>query len=174
MYHKETTLETGSENAGLCYNAAEMAKQGGNKPECSVCGECCKKLGYEVRMTPGDYRRWKHQERDDILSYALLISGSGGRGYLWFDPEIKLELDCCPFLTEYAFGKYSCAIQETKPMICRKFWCAWTYGAGERSVPFKVATGWTEKARKLGYGKKGEKPPLVKAGSSEAIFLFPE
>jgi hypothetical protein len=28
------------------------------------------------------------------------------------------------------------------------------YGAGKKGVPFKTDCGWTDKARKLGYGKK--------------------
>ena len=117
-----------------------------------MCGTCCRKLGFEIYMTSGDYRRWKHQGREDILRYAYIVPGGGGRGYLWFDPKIKLELDRCPFLVEVSPGKHGCAIQETKPRICKSFWCEWTYGAGERAVPFKVDQGWSRKAVKLGYG----------------------
>ncbi len=120
---------------------------------CATCGKCCIYLGYEITMTPGDYRRWKRQGRDDILQYAFIPPGKGGFGYLWFDPAHKLELDGCPFLRETEPGKYICAIQETKPKVCQKFWCAWTYGEGERALPFRVSAGWTNRAQQLGYGR---------------------
>ena len=31
--------------------------------------------------------------------------------------------------------------------------CEWAYGIGEKGIPFKTLSGWTEKARQLGYGK---------------------
>ncbi len=120
---------------------------------CAACGKCCISLGFEITMTPGDYRRWKHQGRDDILRYAFIPPGKGGFGYLWFDPIRKLEMDRCPFLMETEPGKYICGIQETKPKVCREFWCAWTYGEGEKALPFKVSAGWTSRAEKSGYGQ---------------------
>ncbi|MDP6126953.1 MAG: YkgJ family cysteine cluster protein [Dehalococcoidales bacterium] len=130
-----------------------MTGRTGKRPGCSMCGLCCIKLGLEMGMTPDDYRRWKHQGRDDILRYAYIPLGRVDRGYLWFDPENKLELDRCPFLVQDSPGSYSCAIQETKPKACSQFWCEWAYGVGERAIPFKVAAGWTDRARRLGYGK---------------------
>jgi len=133
-----------------------MAGKAGKRPGCSACGQCCIKLGLDLIMTPGDYRRWKHQGREDILRYARASSKGGGWGYLWFDPETNLELDRCPFLTKSEADAYSCAIQETKPQVCKQFWCEWSYGVGERTIPFKVIAGWTDKAIKLGYGKARE------------------
>ncbi|MBI2850958.1 MAG: YkgJ family cysteine cluster protein [Chloroflexi bacterium] len=136
------------------------------KPACSMCGTCCRKLGAELTMTQGDYRRWKRQGREDILRYAYIIPKGGGRGILWFDLKLKLELDRCPFLTETPNGRHTCAIQETKPRVCKRFWCEWTYGAGDRGIPFKVDQGWTLKARQSGYGKAEKHQPIQNSNSN--------
>lgn len=130
-----------------------MSKKAKRKPKCSMCGKCCLELGCELYMTAGDYRRWKHQGRDDILSYTYVAPKLGGYGDLWFDPETEQELDRCPFLSEIDSGKFACVIQETKPKVCREFCCEWAYGVGKRGIPFRTEGGWSEKARQLGYGK---------------------
>ena len=53
--------------------------------------------------------------------------------------------------------KYICTIQDTKPKVCREYRCEWAYGAGKKGVPFKTDCGWTDKAKKLGYGKRPAK-----------------
>lgn len=120
-----------------------------------MCGKCCLELGPELYITAGDYRRWKHQGRDDILSYADITPDFSDFGELWYDPETEEELDRCPFLLKIDFSKFICAIQETKPKACKDFWCEWAYGAGERGIPFRTMRGWSQKARQLGYGKVG-------------------
>ena len=101
-------------------------------------------------MTPSDYRRWKRQERWDILRYVRLGLPQA-HGDLWIDSETGEELHCCPFLKELEPMKYICEIYDTKPKVCREFWCEGSYGVGEKGVPFKTGRGWSEKASELGY-----------------------
>lgn len=104
-------------------------------------------------MTPGDYRRWKREGREDILRYAMMSPRGYGWGILWFDPVRRLEVDYCPFLVNAEDGSKKCSIQDTKPRICREFYCEMAYDEGKEAVPFKVLSGWSNKAIRLGYGK---------------------
>lgn len=137
-------------NIKNCYNSAEMNSKARKRPMCSMCGKCCKEGGSELTMTPSDYRRWKRQGRQDILRYARL-SAQPDHGDLWIDSKTGEELFRCPFLKEISTGKYVCEIYNTRPKVCREFWCEWSFGVGEKGVPFKTGRGWEEKARQLGY-----------------------
>ena len=119
-------------------------------PRCSMCGTCCS-AAIGLIMTPGDYRRWKRQGRSDILRYTWKGTPQGD-GDLWIDPDTGEELIYCPFLKEVCPGKYTCTIQDTKPTVCREYWCEWSYGIGKKGVAFRTDGGWEEKARQLGYG----------------------
>lgn len=133
-----------------CYNLAEMTNKARKRPKCSMCGKCCREGGSELIMTPSDYRRWKRQGRWDILRYAW-VGLPQGHGDLWIDSKTGEELLYCPFLKEISAGKYVCEIYDTRPKVCREFWCEWSYGVGKKGVPFKTAKGWGEKAMQLGY-----------------------
>jgi Fe-S-cluster containining protein len=123
------------------------------KPRCFRCGKCCREHGFGLTVTPGDTRRWKKQGRADILRYAWIPRGVGGYGDIWIDPETGEDLDYCPFLQKVSLGKYICSIYETRPKICREFWCEYAYGVGRRGQTFRGMAGWTERARQLGYGQ---------------------
>ncbi len=129
-----------------------MTSKVGKRPKCSMCGKCCKEHGFGLTMTPGDYRRWKRQGRWDILQYAWVATRIG-YGDIWIDPKTGEDLSYCPFLKKVNPSRYICAIQDTKPKGCKEFFCEWAYGIGEKGIPFKRQSGWTEKARQLGYGK---------------------
>ena len=106
----------------------------GRKPRCSRCGYCCTEYG--LNITPGDIGRWQEQGRDDILRYLRSISWLGGYANGWFDLKTTAELNHCPFLRKIGDGKYECAIQETKPEICQRFWCKYAWGVGRKGEPF--------------------------------------
>jgi len=107
------------------------------KPKCVMCGECCKKLGFgDLKVTVEDYRRWKREGREDILRYVWLPPGSPGFGDIWIDPETGENLDYCPFLKRVSEDKYICTIHNTKPEVCKKFWCKYAYGVGGKGERF--------------------------------------
>ncbi len=91
------------------------------------------------------------ERRKDILCYVEQSVYGLNRAIIWKDLETGEYLDHCPFLLRIDAKRYECAIQDTKPKICRMFWCAWAYREGNKGVPFKTLNGWAEKARKLGY-----------------------
>ena len=132
-----------------CYNSIEMSNKIRRRPTCSSCGRCCVRGGSKLIMTPSDYRRWKRQGRWDILCYARLEL-SRDHGNLWMDPKTGEELLNCPFLKKINSTKYICEIYDTRPKVCREFWCEWSYGVGKKGIPFKTARGWGEKAKQLG------------------------
>jgi len=123
------------------------------KPRCFKCGMCCKEQGFALTVTPADTRRWKKQKRSDILHYVWAPKGGGGYGDIWIDPETGEDLDYCPFLQKVGRGKYICSIHETRPKICREFWCEYAYGVGRKGSTFRGRAGWTERAKQLGYGQ---------------------
>jgi len=102
-------------------------------------------------MTPSDYRRWKRQGRHDILRYVSQYARYADHGDVWvdwIDPETGDILRHCPFLHKVHQGKYTCVIHDTKPTICRRFWCEWAYGVGKKGVPFRHMTGRIGKAKR--------------------------
>ncbi len=121
------------------------------RARCSRCGKCC--TAPVVLITkPSDYRRWVRQGRDDILKYAS-VPPLKGYGDLWIDIKGSEDSAYCPFIKKTGEDTYICTIHDTKPKVCREFRCEWAYGAGKKGVPFKTERGWTDKAKKLGYGK---------------------
>jgi len=123
--------------------------------KCSSCGACCRgERHYGLILLPGDYERWIQEKREDILCYIENSVYGLHRAIIWKNANTGKYLDYCPFLQEVDNGKYKCTIQDTKPTICKLFWCAWAYGEGEKGVAFKTFNGWTEKARNLSYGSQ--------------------
>ena len=100
----------------------------------------------------GDYRRWMSQGRSDILQYAS-VPPLRGYGDLWTDINGSKGPHYCPFAKKISRHKYICSIHNTKPKVCKEFRCKWAYGMGNKGIPFKTECGWTDKAKRLGYGK---------------------
>jgi len=139
-------------NVKCCYNAVvEMTNKPRKRPRCSMCGRCCKAPVILITK-PGDYRRWIRQGRSDILRYASVRTRQG-YGDLRIDAEAGEGLSYCPFIKTVSHYKYICTIQDTKPKVCKEFWCEWAYRIGKKGIPFRTERGWTDKARQLGYGQ---------------------
>ena len=119
-----------------------------------MCGECCRAPVVLITKTE-DYRRWILEGRSDILKYAS-VPPLRGYGDLWIDINGSEESGYCPFIRKVSHRRYICTIQDTKPRVCKEFWCEWAYGIGKKGIPFKTERGWTDKARNLGYGKTNE------------------
>jgi Fe-S-cluster containining protein len=116
-------------------------------PVCSRCGKCCLVQGSGFTMMPEDYGRWRSQGRYDILRYVWLCrvpSDCEGKWDVWIDwidPQTGENLKHCPFLKRADRGRYTCAIYDTKPRICERFWCERAFGAGKRGMPFHGVNG---------------------------------
>jgi Fe-S-cluster containining protein len=132
-----------------------MTRKHRKKPGCSKCGECCRAPVILITK-PEDYRRWICQGRSDILRHAS-APPLQGYGDLWIDIKGNVNSGYCPFIKKISRHKYICTIQDTKPKVCKEFWCEWAYGIGRKGVPFKTERGWTDKAIQLGYGQSSNR-----------------
>jgi Fe-S-cluster containining protein len=125
------------------------------RPRCDQCGKCCRAPVILITK-PSDYRRWVEQGRDDILKYAS-VPPYRGYGDLWMEMRGTEDSAYCPFIKKIDEDKFICTIHDTKPTVCREFRCEWAYGAGKKGIPFKTERGWTDNAKKLGYGRPRRK-----------------
>jgi Fe-S-cluster containining protein len=82
---------------------------------CLCCGDCCESFGGHLQASKHDKERWRREGREDILAHVYL------HGWIWVEPETKELLERCPFLQETPEHLKICAIQETKPDICRDY-----------------------------------------------------
>ncbi len=120
-------------------------------PRCSSCGMCCRgERHYGLILLPGDYERWVQKRREDILCYIESSINGIYLALIWKSLETGEHLDYCPFLEKAGQDKYICTIQDTKPKICKEFWCAWAYSIGEKGVAYKTFNGWTAGAKQRG------------------------
>jgi len=91
---------------------------------CRLCGRCCRDLDYHKEVTPADVAGWKAQGRDDILEWVGSTKGDhqGIQYQIWVIPGTNRFAEVCPFLKRGpANDQWICAIQETKPEICRQY-----------------------------------------------------
>lgn len=88
---------------------------------CQQCGSCCEKYGGSIQASAQDIMRWEREGRGDILKHVIPSGANGSLfgGDLWFDSEGR-KMAGCPFLRKGNDGA-CCAIQETKPEVCRKY-----------------------------------------------------
>lgn len=82
---------------------------------CLCCGECCKSFGGHLHASEHDLERWQREGRADLLSRVNRL------GWIWVDPETKQLEESCPFIVRVSDEKSICAIQDTKPDICRDY-----------------------------------------------------
>ncbi|MFO7912041.1 MAG: hypothetical protein R6V15_07745 [Desulfotignum sp.] len=91
---------------------------------CSQCGQCCRSLAYENNCTAADYHLWQSLGRRDILAWVRKLScpGKKDRYRIWVDPDTGKTAKTCPWLVPCPdSNRFSCAIQEIKPRICRQY-----------------------------------------------------
>ena len=86
-----------------------------HEAHCLCCGDCCESFGSHLHASEHDRERWQREGRDDLLARVNRL------GWIWVDADTKETLDRCPFILETADGLKICAIQETKPDICRDY-----------------------------------------------------
>lgn len=91
---------------------------------CRLCGRCCRDLDYHKEVTPEDVQRWKRQGREDILKWVGSTKGKNQEPVyqIWVAPGSNRFATVCPFLKRGSTNdQWVCAIQETKPQICRQY-----------------------------------------------------
>lgn len=91
---------------------------------CTQCGHCCRSLAYENNCTASDYRLWESLGRRDILAWVRRepCPDQRDRYRIWVDPDTGKTADTCPWLVPCPdSNRFSCAIQEIKPCICRQY-----------------------------------------------------
>lgn len=91
---------------------------------CRLCGRCCRDLDYHKEVTPADVAIWKAQGRNDILEWVGVTKGHNQETtyQIWVIPGTNRFAEVCPFLKRGpANEQWVCAIQESKPEICRQY-----------------------------------------------------
>lgn len=93
---------------------------------CRQCGHCCRDLkeGRKSEAREGDVAAWIAARRWDILEYVR-PSFVGRQVFtydIWINPRTGLPVRRCPFLRKVrGQDRYTCAIQDLKPYICRDY-----------------------------------------------------
>jgi Fe-S-cluster containining protein len=91
------------------------------KFKCIQCGHCCLNLSdaYQTSVPESDIKRWKREQRFDILEW---VGPFEGMDEIWISPKTGEYVIRCPWLRKLPNQeKYICRIHETKPKKCRNF-----------------------------------------------------
>jgi Fe-S-cluster containining protein len=91
------------------------------KFKCIQCGHCCLNLSgaYQTSVPDSDMKRWKREQRFDILEW---VGPFEGMDEIWISPKTGEYVNRCPWLRKLPKkSKYICRIHETKPEHCRNF-----------------------------------------------------
>ncbi|MGD8891326.1 MAG: YkgJ family cysteine cluster protein [Desulfobacterales bacterium] len=91
------------------------------KFECIQCGHCCLNLSgaYQTSVPESDIKRWKREQRFDILEW---VGPFEGMDEIWISPKTGEYVNRCPWLRKLPKqNKYICRIHEAKPEHCRNF-----------------------------------------------------
>ncbi|MBW2369293.1 MAG: YkgJ family cysteine cluster protein [Deltaproteobacteria bacterium] len=91
------------------------------KFKCVQCGRCCLELpdAYQTSVSDYDVKRWKRENRSDILEW---VDSFMGLNDIWISPKTGEPVNRCPWLRKLPKkNKYICRIHETKPEHCRNF-----------------------------------------------------
>ena len=91
---------------------------------CRMCGHCCRHLDYHKEVEATDVTRWQSQGRSDILEWVGITKGDNGQPVyrIWINPGTNQYAQTCPFIKRGpSNNQWVCAIQETKPHICRHY-----------------------------------------------------
>ncbi len=86
--------------------------------ECKRCGRCCL-ADFAAYVTAEDIRRWKAEDRQDILRMLKNEHGVWEGDHLVSSDSGK-TLHGCPFF--FFDGElFGCAIHDTRPSTCRQY-----------------------------------------------------
>jgi Fe-S-cluster containining protein len=91
------------------------------KFKCVRCGHCCLDLSdaYQTSVPETDLKRWKREQRFDILEW---VGPFEGMDEIWISPKTGEYVNRCPWLRKLPRkSEYICRIHETKPEKCRNF-----------------------------------------------------
>jgi Fe-S-cluster containining protein len=91
------------------------------KFKCVQCGHCCLDLSgaYQTSVPETDIKRWKREQRFDILEW---VGPFEGMDEIWISPRTGEYVNRCPWLRKLPKqNKYICRIHGTKPEHCRNF-----------------------------------------------------
>lgn len=91
---------------------------------CRLCGRCCRDLDYHMEVTSEDVDRWQAQGRNDILKWVGITKANHQAVHyqIWIIPGTNRFAEVCPFLKQgITNDQWVCAIEETKPDICRQY-----------------------------------------------------
>ncbi len=91
------------------------------KFKCVQCGHCCLDLSgaYQTSVPDTDIKRWKREQRFDILEW---VGPFGGMDEIWISPKTGEYVNRCPWLRKLPKQKkYICRTHGTKPEHCRNF-----------------------------------------------------
>lgn len=95
--------------------------------DCQRCGKCCTgSLVSTLFATSYDIKRWKKEDRQDILKYVddydLDTNADKWSCIIWISPRTDRSLTRCPFLRKVRNKDiYKCLIYETRPQACREY-----------------------------------------------------
>jgi len=95
-----------------------------NDFKCRQCGRCCRSLDYGHEVRDEDVKLWRSLGRDDILRWVeTTFQKDKIVAYrIWIVPGSQERARTCPFLKkEPAANRWTCAIHEVKPLICRNY-----------------------------------------------------
>lgn len=101
-----------------CSNGPWMQSQMENQKQCLRCGRCCL-ADFSAYVTDEDVRRWKSQNRLDILNLLKQEHGTWEGDHL-VSSESGATLHGCPFFF-FDQDQFGCAIHETRPETCRRY-----------------------------------------------------
>jgi Fe-S-cluster containining protein len=91
---------------------------GDQKMECQRCGRCCL-ADFAAYVRDEDIKRWRDEQRDDILFILKREHGMWEGDHL-ISADSGEMLHGCPFFF-FDGEQFGCAIHDTRPATCRNY-----------------------------------------------------
>lgn len=98
-----------------CWLFGDVSAKKGGESRCACCGNCCVAFGGHLNASKYDLERWHQEGREDLLNRVNRL------GWIWVDPVTKAREERCPFILQIDAERAVCAINETKPAMCRSY-----------------------------------------------------
>lgn len=80
--------------------------------DCRQCGQCCRRLGWLWVFAGDDTIEWMQAHDPEIT----IIPDEDAQGYYWVSVPYP-----CKQLIDIGDGKYSCAMHDKKPRLCKQY-----------------------------------------------------